>query len=156
MDIGRVDNSIKQHLLEACRQHVTARIAQSQQAIAAASEAAASDGRSSAGDKYETTREMMQQEIDRYQQSLANAKQMEQHLAAVDIRPQSGPATLGSLVETNRGTFFIAIGIGRLEVDGRAYGIVSPVSPIGAQLLGKTIGQRFVFNSQEYTVSQIA
>lgn len=148
-------NPIKQHLLEACRQYVRERLSNAQQAIASASDASASDSKSSAGDKFETTREMMQQEINRLQQTLVDAQQMEQMLALVDIRPQAGPARLGSLVDTNRGIFFLAIGMGRFVVDEQTYGIVSTASPIGRQLLGKAVGQRFIFNSLEYTVEQI-
>jgi len=150
-----VYDPIKKRLLTACEQYVRDRVSHAQQAIASASDAAASDTKSSAGDKFETTREMMQQEISRLQQTLADAQQMAHTLAQLDIRGQAGPARLGSLVDTNRGAFFLAIGVGRLVVDGKAYGVVSPASPIGRQLLGKVVGERFTFHSQEYTVEQI-
>ena len=146
---------IKQRLLEACRQYVDERIAQAQQAIAAASEAAASDGKSSAGDKYETTREMMQQEIDRFQQTLSDARRMEHVLSTVNIDGQSAQARLGSLVETNRGVFFLAIGVGSISLDDHRYGVISTASPIGTQLLGKLPGEGFIFNGQEYTIHTV-
>ena len=155
-DIGCMyDDNLKQRLLDVCGQYVAQRIAEAQQAIAAAGEAAASDGKSSAGDKYETTREMMQQEIDRFQQTLSDARRMEQVLATVDIRAASTQARLGSLVETNQGIFFLAIGVGRAGVDGLTVGIISTASPIGARLLGKSAGQHFIFNGREYTVSRV-
>ncbi|SEL40039.1 hypothetical protein [Parapedobacter koreensis] len=149
-------HTIKTSLLAACQQYVDQRIANAQQAIESASDAATDDTKSSAGDKFETTREMMQQEIDRHQQLLLDAQRMEQVLATLDIQPQAGPAKLGSLIETSRGTFFLAISAGRLEVDGSTYMVVSTASPIGQRLAGLEAGSRFTFNNMEYVIKQVA
>ncbi len=148
-------HALKASLLAACQHYVDERIANAQQAIASARDAAADDTKSSAGDKFETTREMMQQEIARHQQLLADAERMGQVLVSLDARPQSGPVRLGSLVETNRGTFFLAISAGRLEVDGNTYWVVSTASPIGNRLVDMQAGSRFSFNNMEYTVKQV-
>ncbi|MGK6352059.1 3-oxoacyl-ACP synthase [Parapedobacter sp. DT-150] len=148
-------STIKAALLAACKQYVAQRLANAQQAIASASDAAADDTKSSAGDKFETTREMMQQEIGRHQQLLAEAQRMAQVLAALNARPQTGPAKLGSLVETSRGTFFLAISAGRLDIGGQAFWAVSTASPMGHQLIGVEAGDHVVFNNLEYVIHQV-
>lgn len=148
-------STTKAALLAACKQYVDQRLANAEQAIASASDAAADDTKSSAGDKFETTREMMQQEIGRHRQLLAEAQRMAQVLTALDTRLQAGPAKLGSLVETNRRIFFLAIGAGRLDIDGDAYWAISTASPMGHQLIGVEAGHRFVFNDLEYVINQV-
>ncbi len=147
---------IKIALLAACKRYIDQRAANARQAIAAASEAATDDTKSSAGDKFETTREMMQQEISRHQQLLADAQRMEQVLASVDARAQAGPAKLGSLMETNRGTFFLAVSVGQIAVDGQPYWVVSTAAPVGRQLLGKVAGDRFAFNGLDYAIVHVS
>lgn len=148
-------HTLKTSLLAVCQRYVDERIANAHQAIVSASDAAADDTKSSAGDKFETTREMMQQEIARHQQLLADAERMNQVLTSLDARPQSGPAKLGSLIETNRGTFFLAISAGRLEVNGNTYWAVSTASPIGSLLVGMQAGSLFTFNNMEYVIKQV-
>ena len=148
-------NTIKESLLLACRQYVGQRIANAQQAIASANEAATGDTKSSAGDKFETTREMMQQEIGRNQRLLMDAQRMELLLASLDARPHSGPSKLGSLVATDRGTFFLAISIGQLALAGTSYWVVSTASPIGQLLLGREAGQAFTFNGVKYVIDHV-
>ncbi len=146
---------IKTALLAACKRYMDQRTSNARQAIAVASEAATDDTKSSAGDKFETTREMMQQEIDRHRRLLADAQRMEQVLASVDPRARPGVAQLGSLLETDRGTFFLAISVGRVDVDGKPYWVVSTAAPVGRQLLGKAAGDRFVFNDVDYAVIHV-
>ena len=146
----------KEVLLLACKTYVQDRIANAMQAIASATDAATDDTKSSAGDKFETTREMMQQEISRHQQLLAGARQMAQMLANININDHVGPAKLGSVVETNNGVFFLAISAGQLHVQGKTYFAVSTASPVGQLMLGKTAGQQFVFNKVEYHITNIS
>jgi len=145
----------KNALLAACSTYVNQRIKNAQEAIMAASDAAADDTKSSAGDKFETTREMMQQELDRHHQLLADAKRMEEVLHNLDIRVSDGPAKLGSLVTTNHGIFFIAISAGQLQIDGLPYWVISPASPLGQRLVGMQTGEQVSFNSTTYTITGI-
>ncbi len=147
---------IKEALLSVCRQYVQERMATATQAIASANDAAVDDTKSSAGDKFETTREMMQQEISRHRQLLADAQQMEQVLTNIDIHHHAGPARLGSLVETNNGRFFLAISAGQLDVQGTTYFAISAASPIGQLILGKAPGQQFVFNRIDYQILDVS
>ncbi len=145
----------KESLLAICREYINERKANAQQALAAATDAAADDTKSSAGDKFETTREMMQQEINRHQQLLLDARRMEQVLNSLDAQPHSGTAKPGSLVKTNSGTFFLAISLGKIALGNDTYWIVSAASPIGRMMLGLQAGQHFTLNHTEYRITNV-
>jgi len=150
-----VPEAVKTSLLAACQKYVEQRMANARQAIVSASDAAADDTKSSAGDKFETTREMMQQELNRHQQLLADAQRMEQVLTNLDIRIDDGPAKLGSLISTSHGSFFIAISIGQLQIDGTSYWVISPASPLGQHLIGVEAGEQITFNGTIYEITGI-
>ncbi|MEC3881645.1 3-oxoacyl-ACP synthase [Parapedobacter sp. 10938] len=152
MDKATAPETTKTALLAACKGYVNQRIANAQQAIASANDAAQDDTKSSAGDKFETTREMMQQELKRHHQLLADAKRMEHVLVNIDMRMDQGPVRLGSLVTTNRGIFFIAISMGQLQIGNVSYWVISAVSPLGQRLMGMQAGEQVVFNGTEYQV----
>ncbi|AQG77948.1 GreA/GreB family elongation factor [Spirosoma montaniterrae] len=146
---------IKHALLNQCRQYVQQRIATARQAMQAAQEAANSEEKSSAGDKYETGRAMAQLERDRHAQLLAEALKLEQELSRVDAEKDYKIAQPGSLVITDRGRFFVSISAGKMVVDSVEYFAISPASPIAAALLGKKTGDAITFNRQMYHVNSV-
>lgn len=148
-------NTIKQHLYEACQFYIDQRVKTIENAIASAKEAATDDTKSSAGDKYETTREMMQQEIDRNTAQLNEALKLKQALAQIDPQSASTIAQNGSLIITNNGNFYISISAGAIDIDGVIYFAISPVSPIGSKLLKLKKDDSFTFNSKEYLITEI-
>ncbi|MNT21403.1 hypothetical protein D3C72_1567410 [compost metagenome] len=148
-------NTIKQHIYEACQFYIDQRVKTIENAIASAKEAASDDTKSSAGDKYETTREMMQQEIDRNTAQLNEALKLKQALSLIDPQQQSTIAQNGSLVITNNGNFYLSISAGAIDIDGTIYFAVSPVSPIGNKLLKLKRGDSIRFNGKDYQVNEL-
>ncbi|AFD06221.1 transcription elongation factor [Solitalea canadensis] len=148
-------NTIKQHIYEACQFYIDQRVKTIENAIASAKEAASDDTKSSAGDKYETTREMMQQEIDRNTAQLNEALKLKQALSLIDPQQQSTVAQNGSLVITNNGNFYLSISAGAIDIDGTIYFAVSPVSPIGNKLLKLKRGDSIRFNGKDYQVNEL-
>ncbi|GAB2593698.1 3-oxoacyl-ACP synthase [Spirosoma areae] len=144
--------SIKKSLYEQCQLYVQQRIDTARQAMEAAQEAANSESKSSAGDKYETGRAMAQLERDRNAQLLAEARKLDGDLKHVNIEKTFETVQLGSLVTTSRGTFFISIGAGKFTLDGIHYFAVSPASPIAMGLAGRKVGDVVTVNSAAYQV----
>ncbi len=144
----------KEKIYDSCNSYVHERMETALQAIASVQAAGEEDTKSSAGDKYETGREMMKQEIERHQQLLTQAQQMEQVLTKLTLQQHKivGP---GSLVQTDEGLFYLAIGIGRLVVEGEEVFVLSPSSPVGKLLIGKGVGDSFSFNTKTYKVLNI-
>jgi len=152
-----IQSSLKQSLYSHCQQYVRQRIDTARSAMEAAQASANEESKSSAGDKYETGRAMAQIERDRHAQLLAEAKKLEQDLNHIDI-DQSPPARCGPVVWLWRtgGVFFISISVGKITVEGVDYFAVSVASPIGAQLIGRSVGDTITFNKMSYQVLAIS
>ena len=95
----------KLDLLLACNDYVKHRVQTAKQAIASARDAANNDAKSSAGDKYETTREMMNQEISRNEQLLSIAMHMQQILNRIDEKKVQRPFRLVAWLKQTTGLF---------------------------------------------------
>jgi hypothetical protein len=148
-------NDLKKELHQLCIDYAQNRIDTVQHAITATQQAANEETKSSAGDKYETGRAMMQQESDRNQAQLNEANKLMAALNQVNANIISETAGAGSLVITNNGNFYIAISAGTLMLNGEAYFAVSPGSPIGLMLKGKKAGDEFSLNDKHYRIENI-
>jgi len=146
---------LKQLLYQLCLDFVAQRINTATEALRQAQEASNDDTKSSAGDKFETSREMAQQDINRNKQLLADAQQQRAVLQSLaDIR-EAVTVRSGSLVLTNQGSFYISISAGQLQLDGKIYFAISAASPIGKLLIGKSVGEEVAFNGKKYLIEQI-
>ena len=147
--------SLKQQLFAHCREHFSAAIKAAEAAIASAREASQNETKSSAGDKYETAREMMQQEIDMNTARLHQSQLQLSALERVDVSKAYERVQTGSLVHTSNGNFFIAVSAGHFTIDGIKYYAISIESPIGRHMAGKQKGETFTLNGKQFTISVI-
>jgi transcription elongation GreA/GreB family factor len=116
-----------------------------------AKESRDSDTKSSAGDKFETGREMMQREMDKLSALVDNTLNSIAKLDRIADLPASAIISEGSLVETDQDTYYISIGYGKLEA---AYAI-SIESPLGIELKGKKVGDRVEMRGRIITIKSI-
>jgi transcription elongation GreA/GreB family factor len=126
-----------------------------QDAIAQATEAANQDSKSSAGDKHETGKAMMQLEQEKLGKQLQDLNSQIDILYKIADFKNASTVQLGSLITTNQGIFYLAIGLGKIEIQGAPYFIISPQSPIGLKMLGKKIGDEFEVNGRSYIASDL-
>jgi hypothetical protein len=123
-----------------------------QKTIAEARESMRQDTKSSAGDKYETGRAMVQQEIDKTHEML---RVTQDHISSLKMLAEhSHPMTKvqqGALLELSIGLFLIGPAIGKQQVGAYSVQYVSASAPLVKALwlreagdsihfLGKTIG----------------
>ena len=148
--------NIKETLYNLCLSTMEERIETAQIALDQAREASNDDTKSSAGDKYETSREMMQQDIDRNKRLLLDAQDNLRILQAIGNYTDSEFIKHGSLVDTNQGLFYVSVSAGQINVDGKSIFAISPASPIGKLLLDKKKGDKFNFNGKDYTVQGVS
>lgn len=139
-------------LYQLCLNFIEQRIKTAEIALKQAREASNDDTKSSAGDKYETSREMMQQDIDRNKRLLIDAEENQKVLLSLKDLPSSTVARNGGLVYTNQGNFYLSISAGQLHLGKETFFAISAVSPIGKMLLGRQKGDSFEFNGKKYTV----
>lgn len=147
--------STKENLYQQLQQLTDQRVANAQKAMQSAESSKSSQTKSSAGDKFETSRAMMQAEEDRNSVQLANALALKNDLAQVNRFHTSETVVLGSLVATNKGTYFISIGIGKVKIDQTVYFAISLESPIGELLFGKQVGDKVSFRGKEIIIKEI-
>ena len=144
---------MKSELLEIIHQKISEKIQKLEQLIAE-TRASNNDTKSSMGDKYETSREMLQQEINHLQ------IQLNEHLKSQKILKNINPnphkiVTLGSLVETEKGKFFIAISLGELSFSQEKIFVISAESPLAKAMNGKKTGESFVVNNLTQIIKNI-
>lgn len=147
---------IKNIAYQICLEYINKRIENAHQALQQAQEASTDDTKSSAGDKFETTREMMQQEIDRNKKALLDANRNLHFLKQCENASYSDTIKNGSLVFTNHGAFYVAISVGQLEMGDMNIFAISPISPIGKLLIGKREGDKISFNKKDYKIETVA
>lgn len=140
---------IKQQIFNACEAYVLEKQQNIEGVIASHKNSLASETKSSAGDKHETGRAMLQLEMEKAGQQLAEVQKMKFTLEKVNVQNNSKIAALGSLIKTSKFNYFLAISLGRLSVEGKEYFVVSLDSPIGRQLLGKQPGAQIPFNDSK-------
>lgn len=148
-------DQIKDKLYQLCADFIEQRIHTAETALLQAQEASNDDTKSSAGDKFETTREMMQQDITRNKSLLMDAKQNLQVLHSIQDVPVSEAIRNGSLVYTSNGVFYISISAGQLNLEGETYFAISAASPVGKLMTGKKVNELFSFNQKEYQIKAI-
>ena len=116
-----------------------------------AKESRDSDTKSSAGDKFETGREMMQREMDKLSALVDNTLNSIAKLDRIADLPASMVISEGSLVETDQETYFISIGYGKLD----SIYAISIESPLGDELKGKRVGDRIEMRGRNITIKSI-
>jgi hypothetical protein len=114
-----------------------------------------SETKSSAGDKHETGRAMLQLEIEKAGQQLSGITQMKAVLSKIDISKTSKNACLGSLIFTDKARYFLSISAGQLVVADKSYFAISVASPIGKLLLGKQEKDAISFNGITIVINEI-
>lgn len=147
--------TIKQQLYSLCANVIQQRIENAQQALKDAEESAAEETKSSAGDKYETGREMLQQDKDRSMTQIMEGNKLLNALKRIGVTGSSAKAIEGSVVITNNGNFYLSVSAGTLQLDGKTYVAVSTASPIGAKLMGCTAGNEFALNGKTFKVIEV-
>jgi transcription elongation GreA/GreB family factor len=148
-------SEIKEKLHQLCSEYVKVRMTAAQDAIAGAQQAQNDDTKSSAGDKYETGREMAQQETNRNLAQLNEANKLLVALNLIGCKGSSNKIETGSVVTTNNGNFYIAISAGVVDYNGQSYFAISPASPVGLKLKGLQTGDSFILNGKKYQIEAV-
>ncbi|MFD0794612.1 3-oxoacyl-ACP synthase [Mucilaginibacter litoreus] len=148
-------SELKQKLHQLCVAYVQSRIAAAGQAITEAQQAQLDDTKSSAGDKYETGREMAQQEKNRHTAQLNESNKLLIALNQIPVNGTSKTAENGSIIYTSNGNFYLSVSAGSITIRGESFFAVSPSSPIGVKLKGRQAGDEFILNGKNYRIISV-
>ncbi|MGU3376025.1 hypothetical protein [Chryseobacterium sp. M5A1_1a] len=112
------------------------------------------DTKSSMGDKYETGREMIQQEINNLQRQLNEVLNQQAVLQKITA-DLSEKVQNGALVKTNKGLFYVAASMGEFVFENQKIMTVSTESPLVKAMSGKKIGETFTINTINQNIENI-
>jgi transcription elongation GreA/GreB family factor len=146
---------IKNQLFNECKLYVEKRERTIREIMTSNKKALLSETKSSAGDKHETGRAMLQLEMEKASQQIAVVQQMKEILHRINPDDVSEVIRLGSLVHTNKATYYLSISIGAVAVENDMYFVISSSSPIGKLLIGKKVNDIIQFNGQQIKITEV-
>tara|TARA_B110000037_G_C16981897_1_gene449380 strand:+ start:387 stop:866 length:480 start_codon:yes stop_codon:yes gene_type:complete len=114
-----------------------------------------SEGKSSAGDKHETGRAMIQLEREKLAQQRERNDQDIKTLDALKNKTTTVHIAPGALVNTSLASYFLAVPADAFSHNDKKIYCISPQSPIGQLLLGKKAGESFSFRGNSIKVLEV-
>jgi transcription elongation GreA/GreB family factor len=98
---------------------------------------------------------MLQIEEENSKRQLWEAIRTRQLLDHIAPDHESATVQAGTLVRTDRGSYYIAIGIGKVTLDGETYFCVSVEAPLARALLGKLAGAEVMVNGTAHRIKEL-
>lgn len=133
----------KQKIYSHCADLVDQLISQTKLAISSAQESANNESKSTAGDKHDTSRSMMQLEVEQLSKQLSNNFKLQEELKKIDTLNKCERITQGALINTTAGKFFISTSIGKCIIENGIIFCISISSPLYQELKGKKKSDSF-------------
>ena len=145
---------LKEQILDKCKNQVLDRLTILEKDLKYLAHDIAEDTKSSAGDKFETAREMANIEINKLQSQVSS---MNKAMTMLNTLPVSNKdkVAVGSLIKTDSVSIFLSVSLGQVEVDGEQILVISPMAPLAQILLGKKEKDRVSFNDKTYIVLEL-
>ncbi|MEO9484255.1 MAG: hypothetical protein ABJG47_12440 [Ekhidna sp.] len=119
-------------------------------------ESATSETKSSMGDKYETSREMMMQERNRLGSQMEVFLNQIAALNTINLEKKYDKVSYGCLVQTEQATFFISAAVGPLTLENQSVFAVSGEAPLAKAMMEKSKEDSFFFNGKSFKIKDIA
>lgn len=110
--------------------------------------ASGTDAKSSAGDKHETGVAMAQLEQEKLTKQINELLKQQEILVRINPTIEHTKVGHGSLVQTNNGWYYFSVGIGTLNIENETVFALNPKAPIGEMLIGKSAGEKILFNGK--------
>lgn len=147
--------SLKLRLYRQCQNMLKERLVVVRKTISDIQAALESETKSSAGDKHETGRAMLQIEREKAGQQLAEIQKQFDILNKINPKIEQSTIALGSIVYTTKSNYFLGISAGELRAGEDTFFAVSMATPIAKLLLSKSEGETVRFRDEELTITKI-
>ncbi len=106
-------------------------------------------------DVFDGSRSELLTKRDIYAEQLKKAVDEIEILKKVSFDEPREKVEFGSIVITNKQNMFIALGLGKIEVDNELYFVISKDVPIYKSMENMQKGDNFSFNNIEYTIEDV-
>ena len=146
---------IKKEVFGLALSKINLRISELQIVMAELKESLENESKSSAGDKHETGRAMVQLEQEKLSKQMTELLLMRRILEQINPSIKHVKIGIGSLVETTMGWYFISVGLGPIEKDGKVIFVLNPQAPLGQKLVGKKVGESIDLNGKMEEIHQV-
>lgn len=145
----------KKELVAMCKDIVVNKLQNVQKAIDGYKSDLLSETKSSAGDKHETGRAMLQLEMEKLGQQYQNILTQKQLLTKINVDFSGGIIKVGSVVKLNGYHYFLATSVGQVAFNNLTIMVVSISSPIGKLLIGKQKGDFVMLNNTSMLIEDV-
>ncbi|WP_285650754.1 3-oxoacyl-ACP synthase [Allomuricauda sp. NBRC 101325] len=145
----------KEDILKFCWDYVNAKAERLKRTSDELQESLTSETKSTAGDKHETGRAMVQLEQEKLAQQIQELEKDRAVLKKIDILKPPQKISLGCWVKTTAANYFISISAGAFKSETDVVYCISASAPIAQLLLGKEKGDNFVFNGNSQTILEV-
>ena len=147
--------TLKESIHQVLRKQLTLRINEIQNILEDLHLSGSRDAKSSAGDKHETGVAMAQLEQEKLRYQIQEFQKMQDVVQKINPSKTNSKINLGSLVQTDKGWFYISVGLGSLTFKEQVIFAINPEAPVGKALIGKVKGERIHFNGVESEIIQV-
>jgi len=106
-------------------------------------------------DVFDGSRSELLRKRDIYAEQLQKAVDEIQILKKVSFEQHSEQIEFGAVVVTNKHNMFIALGLGKVTMDGETYYVISKDVPIYKAMEGLKKGDEFKFNNMKFTIKDL-
>ena len=112
--------------------------------------------KNSAGDKYETSRENMTQDLKSLEKQIKQSKlDLDELYRLQSIKDTPPTVQEGALVQLGTEWFLLAISVGQVKVEDKQVFLLSKNSPLGELLVGKKKNEAIQFRGKPQTITEI-
>ena len=146
---------IKKILFSHCKAHLEKKIEILEQQKKSLQKDLTSEIKSSAGDKHETGRAMIQLELEKLGNQIHKIELNYQRLNKIKDLKTSSIVSLGSIIFTDKANYYLAVAADSCKINSKVFYCISSQSPIGKLLIGKKINQSIRFNDIKSIILEI-
>lgn len=138
--MSKVPLHSKSELIDVLLLQAKSKVSAAEEMLRSLSDSRNGETKSSAGDKHETSRAMVQHELDQVQTQLESAKSLLHEMEQCIFTSPKDAAGMGSLVITSAGNFILCAALGKLNHNGSIFFAISSHSPMAKALAGNRAG----------------
>jgi len=153
--LENIERQLKKTIHRKCSEALENRIQGIREALDSAQESANQETKSSAGDKHETGRAMMQLETEKLHEQLRHALDDLHRLQRLEPDKDHQTVGEGALVKTDRMHLYFTVAGGTFEVEGTQVITLSMGSGLGLAARGLKAGESFSFRDQAHKILDI-
>ena len=112
--------------------------------------------KNSAGDKHETSRETMTQDLNSLEKQIKQSNlDLEELYRLQTIKDTPPTVQEGALVQLGTEWFLLAVSMGQVKVGDKSVFLLSKNSPLGELLVGKKKGEAIQFRGKSQSINEI-